>query len=111
MKQLSFLLTFVVVGFSALTQTSYECHTEIPDSVRSQFEWGTECNYLDEFLVENIENEKIVRVNFHVVQDENGNNNFTVNDTAMMRDIFEIGVNQNRYIINPPPYGPIARCS
>lgn len=57
MKQLSFLLTFVVVGFTALTQTSYECHTEIPDSVRSQFEWGTECNYLDEFLVENIENE------------------------------------------------------
>ena len=85
MKKLFLSLALIVIGFSTLSQAFHKCNTVIPDSVREQFKWGTSCKYLDKFHVDSIENEKVVRVNFHVVQDENGNNNFTVSDTATLR--------------------------
>lgn len=105
-----FFLLVLLIPLNALTQEYNECWTSEPDtssSNRSLYEWGTSCYYLDEFKLDANTTEKIVRVNFHIIQDENGNNNFTESDTDLLTQIFETGVNNNRYINNAAHSDPM----
>ncbi len=96
------VLIVVLAFWSFQSFSQNKSYQEIPAEFDRSL-WGTECFFLDEFIPDEDAPNKVVRINFHFIQDAQGEKNFTSSDVEFIEHEFELEVNQNRFLNNPAP--------